>query len=147
MKKTIIIYGTTTGNTLIVAEEIESMFNEQNMEVKLAEVTDVQTSYLPDYDLIILGCSTWGEGELQDDFISFEKEMNKIDLKGKQAACFGPGDSSYVFFCQAVDILEARLESSGAKIIIEGLKIDGDVDKNLGQIRDWTENILKITEN
>jgi flavodoxin short chain len=147
MKKTIIVYGTTTGNTLVMAEEIEGIFKEQNADVKLAEVTDVQPGDLADYDLIILGCPTWGEGELQDDFISFEKEMNKIDLKGKQAACFGPGDSSYVFFCEAVDILEARLESCGAKIIIEGLKIDGDVDEHMDATREWTEKILAITDN
>jgi len=53
--------------------------------------------------------------------------MSKISLEGKKAAVFGPGDSgSYPdTFCQAVDILEDTLNKCGAKIVVEGFKVDG----------------------
>ncbi len=109
----------------------------------MINVTAISPSDLTDYDLILMGCSTWGEGELQDDFIPFEEGMKGIDLTGKHAACFGPGDSSFTLFCEAVDILENRLESCGAKIIVECLKIDGDVASQLDEAGKWAERVLQ----
>jgi flavodoxin len=40
-----------------------------------------------------------------------------IDLSGKSAAAFGCGDSEYMYFCGAVDLLEERLEERGAKVL------------------------------
>ena len=143
MTKTIIVYGSTTGNTLQLAEEIEENIKRYNGDVELAEVTDLHPSDLTAYELILLGCSTWGDGELQDDFITFEEEMKEIDLKGRLAACFGPGDSDYPLFCEAVDILENRLGSCGARIVLEGLKIDGDVESQFDIAGKWVNNLLK----
>jgi flavodoxin short chain len=141
MTKTIIVYGSTTGNTLTVAERIEETLKKYNGNVELVEVTDVQPSDLASYDLILLGCSTWGDGELQDDFIPFEDSMAEISLKEKKAACFGPGESDYPLFCEAVNILESRLESCGATLVTEGLKIDGDVDSQLDLAEEWAEKV------
>lgn len=115
------------------------------LNVELVNVTNISPSNLTDYDLIFLGCSTWGEGELQDDFIPFEEGMKEIDPTGKQAACFGPGDSSFTLFCEAVAILEKRLESCGTKIIAEGLKIDGIIESQLDEAGKWAERILKTS--
>lgn len=145
MTKTIIVYGSTTGSTLKLAERIESTLKRYNGDVELVEVTDIHPGDLKTYDLILLGCSTWGEGELQDDFIYFEEEMEGLDLKGKHAACFGPGDSDYTLFCEAVNILEGRLELCGAHIITEGLKIDGDVDEYLAEAEEWAEVVHQRT--
>jgi flavodoxin short chain len=143
MTKTIIVYGSTTGSTQTLAEEIESTFSKKGIDAKLVEVTDIVPSELVNYDLIVLGCSTWGEGELQDDFITFEHDMEGLKLEGKKAACFGPGDSDYTFFCEAVNILEARLESCGAELVTEGLKIDGDVDGQLDAASEWAEKVIR----
>ncbi|WP_407282472.1 flavodoxin [Methanolobus sp. WCC1] len=142
MTKTIIAYGSTTGSTQTLAEEIESTFNKNGFDARLVNITDIEPPEITGYDLIVLGCSTWGEGELQDDFIPFEREMDGLKLEGKKAACFGPGDSDYVFFCEAVNILEARLESCGAELVAEGLKIDGDVDDQLDLASEWAEKLL-----
>ena len=65
--------------------------------------------------------------------------MEGVELKGKKAAVFGPGDSSYSLFCEAVDILEKRLKECGAEIIIDSLKIDGDGDLHLKEAEAWGE--------
>ncbi len=139
MAKAVLIYGSTTGNTEALSKAVEKGLKTSGLDVSVKEVTDINPGELQDYELIILGCSTWGDGELQDDFISFEEELGKIKLEGKKAAVFGPGDSSYPLFCEAVDILEKRLKECGATIIIDSLKIDGDGELHLKEAETWGE--------
>ncbi|WP_345947220.1 flavodoxin domain-containing protein [Natroniella acetigena] len=79
-------------------------------------------------------------GELQDEFLDFYDNLSGVDLVGKQAAVFGPGDSSFGedIFCKAVDILEVKLEELGAEVIIEGFKWDGEAKD---KIEDWANNL------
>ena len=139
MTKVVLIYGSTTGNTEALSKPVEKGLKTAGLDVSVRNVTEVHPGDLEDSEGIILGCSTWGEGELQDDFIPFEEEMGKIDLQGKKAAVFGPGDSSYSLFCEAVDILEKRLKECGAEIIIDSLKIDGDGELHLKEAEAWGE--------
>ena len=139
MTKVVLVYGSTTGNTEALSKSVEKGLKTAGLDVSLRNVTEVQPEDLENDEGIILGCSTWGEGELQDDFIPFEEEMEGVELKGKKAAVFGPGDSSYSLFCEAVDILEKRLKECGAEIIIDSLKIDGDGDLHLKEAEAWGE--------
>lgn len=141
MAKVIIIYGSTTGNTETLSKFVDEGLKSSEVEVIIKNVARVNPEELKDYDAIVLGCSTWGDGELQDDFISFEEEMGNIKLDGKKAACFGPGDSVYPQFCKAVDVLEDTLKNCGAEIIIDSLKIDGDVESELEKVKDWGRGI------
>ncbi len=141
MKKAIIIYGSTTGNTETLSKYVEKGLKASGIDVVVKNVTDSDPEELKDYDVIILGSSTWGDGELQDDFIPFEEKMRKIKLDGKKGAVFGPGNSIYPQFCKAVDILEERLKSCGAQIIIDSLKIDGDIEPQLKKAEDWGKNL------
>lgn len=64
MKKTIVIYGSTTGNCQQYAEEIAQKLGVSDVK----NVTDVDAGTLAEYDNLLLGTSTWGAGELQDDW-------------------------------------------------------------------------------
>lgn len=136
MSKTVVIFGSTMGNTEDMAKAISSVLS-----AELFNVSKIKTTQLVDYDNIILGSSTWGDGELQDDFLKFEAEMASLDLNSKKAAVFGPGESMYPQFCKAVDILEQRLIKCGAQIACPSLKIDGDVSAQIPAILDWTKNL------
>ncbi len=141
MTKTIIVYGSETGNTESVAEEIASALKAADFDVTLKEVTQASVGDLSDYDLILLGSSTWGEEEkeLQADMVDFYDDLEGADLSGKPAAAFGCGDSDYTHFCGAVDLLEERLEQIGATLLDEGLRIDGDPDDD--DAREWAKQI------
>ena len=149
MVKAMLIYGSTIGNTEILSKSVEEGLKSSDVEVTVKNVETASTEELKDYDAIILGCSTWGEGELQDDFISFEEEMSEIKLDGKKAAVFGPGDSETYpdTFCDAVDILEKRLKNCGAEIVIDSLKIDGDVEPKCEEAKNWGKKIGEILKN
>jgi flavodoxin I len=127
MQRAIIIYGSTTGNTELLAGYIGDGVKEAGLDVTIRNVINVSVEDMLGYDVIFLGSSTWGEGDLQDDFVPFYEAMDGFSLSGKKAAAFGPGDGSYDLFCEAVDMLEDRLRDCGVAIIAPGLKIDGDV--------------------
>jgi flavodoxin I len=138
-----IIYGSTMGSTQSMSERIGDTLAKTGHEVSVNNVQNVQPDAMRKYDILLLGCSTWGDGELQEDFIRFEEKMKSTDLAGKKAAVFGPGDTSYPQFCKAVDILEENLAACGAKIMVESLKIDGDVEDQMNTTQGWAENIIK----
>ena len=141
MAKVILIYGSTSGNTETLSKSIEEGLKNSGIDILVKNVAELNPEELKDYDGIVLGCSTWGMGELQDDFVDFEEGMKGMDLSGKKAACFGPGDSSYPQFCEAVNMLEKDLEDCGAEIIIDSLKVDGDVESKLDEVKDWGEKV------
>jgi len=142
MARAIVIYGSETGNTETVAEDIAAGLKDEKLDVTIKNVTGASVEELSDYDLILLGSSTWGdeEKELQADMVDFYEELEGLDLSGKPAAAFGCGDSDYTHFCGAVDLLEERLEEVGAHLLDEGLRVDDQDDEEV-DVRAWASQI------
>ena len=69
MKKIGIFYGSSTGNTEEVAFRLAKMLNVNDSDVH--DVAHSAPSDLGKYDLLLLGSSTWGNGDLQDDWYDF----------------------------------------------------------------------------
>ncbi len=135
--KAIIVYGSNTGNTEILAGALSEELNTR-FDVTTRNVIEVRPEEILDYDLIVLGSSTWNEGELQDDFQYFYDEMDEVDLTGKRVAVFGPGDSSWDEYCRAVDILEEKSIELKADLVTTGFKWDGDIDETaIKEIKKW----------
>ncbi len=141
MSKVLIIYGSTTGNTEMVAEQIADHLEEHAPVTQ--DVADTKPEDLLGYDLLVMGSSTWDDGLLQTDFREFADEL-KVDLSGKKIAVFGLGDSSYPAFCEAANLLEEMVESTGAELLLDSLKLDGfpDDEENEEKIKTWCTNIM-----
>lgn len=111
MKKIGIFYGSTTGTTKDVAKKIGEQFG-----VKPEDIHDVASaapSMVGDYDVIIIGASTWGDGDLQDDMATFLDGMQAMDLREKEVAIFGCGDESMAqTFCNSVGEIYHRLHDA-----------------------------------
>jgi len=142
MVKAIVIYGSTTGTTEDIAQIVAQEMKSSGMDVAVKNVSSSDPEELADYDVILLGCSTWGNGELQDDYIDFEEKLRSVDLNGKKAAVFGPGESSYPLFCKAVDILEETLKKTGTELIISGLKIDVMEGDYSHKVKSWADELV-----
>lgn len=117
MKKTGIFYGSTTGTTESVARLIA-----EKLGVSAADVHDVSkldAALAESYEALILGTSTWGDGELQDDWYDGIKVLKNANLSGKTIALFGCGDSeSYSdTFCDGMGILFEDLKDSGCTFV------------------------------
>lgn len=120
----LMVYASMTGNTEEMAEAIAEGVREEGAELEMKEVLDADASELEEYDGILLGAYTWGDGELPDEFLDFYDDMDGLDLKGKTAAVFGSCDSSYPAYGAAVDTLIDKLKELGAAIVLEGLKVE-----------------------
>lgn len=92
MSKIAIVYGTSTGATEGVASKIEKVLG--NADTQIFDVARVTVDQLKPFDFLILGASTTGYGDLQDDWDSFLPIFKTLDFTGKKVALFGLGDSS-----------------------------------------------------
>lgn len=115
--KTGIFYGSTTGCTEDVANQIA-----QTLGIDAADIHNVGSTSadaVMDYDTLLLGSSTWGCGDLQDDWYDFLSALQALDLNGKQVGLFGCGDSdSYPdTFCGALGQLYDGLQSTGCTFV------------------------------
>ena len=92
MKKVGIFYGSTTGATEGVAETIAARLGVASEDIHNVGTTKVDE--VDKYDVLLLGSSTWGIGELQDDWNDFLDKLKAKNLSGKTVAIFGCGDSA-----------------------------------------------------
>ena len=117
MAKIALFYGSTTGNTLRIAEMIRSGFGIRVLDI--FSVDSAGTDDLRRYEILILGTSTWGYGELQDDWAAFESRLDSIDFSGKKVALFGVGDQmSYPdTFVDGMGLLYEKAKEKGATIV------------------------------
>lgn len=113
MKKYGIFYGSSTGVMAKVAQRIAEL-----LDIDAADVHDVAKtapSEVADYENLILGTSTWGVGEEQEDWFDFLNGLEMIDLRGKRIALVGVGDETMAeTFCSGVGQLYKRLKDTGA---------------------------------
>lgn len=107
MKKTVIIYGSSTGTCQAIAESLAEKLGVSDV----MDVASIDDSTAAGYDNLILGTSTWGEGELQDDWFDGVNKIKAAGVAGKTVALFGCGDSaSYPdTFCGAMGVLYNEL--------------------------------------
>ncbi|WP_417334228.1 flavodoxin [Halarcobacter sp.] len=121
-----IFYATSTGNT----EEVANKIYEKLDGFELIDISSDGVEKMNDCESIVLGVSTWGEGELQDDWEDCFDDIQEIDFKDKKVALFGLGDQeSYGHeFVDALGIMYETLVEQNAKIIgktsIDGYEYD-----------------------
>lgn len=121
---TIVVYASMTGTTELMARTIANELTKAGDKVIVKDAIETFADELKNYERILVGSYTWGDGELSDEITGFYEELVTIDLTGKIAVSFGPGDSTYEHFARAVDILEESLINQGCEIITKGLKVD-----------------------
>lgn len=120
-----LFYGTQTGNTTGVAEQIQTALSDV-----VEKVIGIYTAKAEDFagcDFLVLGGSTWGDGELTDDWVDFWPQLDKIDFTGVKVALFALGDQ-YGYghnFVSAMGIMYDKLKSRGATIIATNIPVDG----------------------
>ena len=114
MKKTIVVFGSSTGTCEAIAEKIARKLGCEVMDVQNLTVEVVES-----HENLILGTSTWGAGELQDDWYDGLKVLQGADLSGKTIALFGCGDcESYSdTFVGGIGELYNGIKASGARFV------------------------------
>ena len=160
MKTTIVIYGSSTGTCESVAQSIAAKLGVQAMNVQ-----DMTADTVNNHDNLILGTSTWGAGEMHDDWYDGVKTMQSCNLAGKCIALFGTGDAesygdtfvggmgelynalkdSGAHFVGSVDTADYTFTDSDAVIcgMFVGLPIDeiNEEEKTEQRINEWVARI------
>ena len=160
MKKTIVVYGSSTGTCEGIANEIASKLGTEAI-----SVSDLSADVVAENENLILGTSTWGAGEVQDDWYDGINVLKGSNLSGKTVALFGCGDSSSYSdtFCGGMAEIYNAVKDGGANIVgavdaseytfddseavidgkFVGLALDNDNedDKTSGRIDAWITSI------
>ena len=160
MKKTGIFYGSSAGNTQVVAKTIAKELNADMYDVSRRPVDQISQ-----YENLILGTSTLGLGDLQDDWDAFLADFEKADLSGKTVALFGLGDSATYAdtFVDGMGTIYETIKNKGCRLIGQvspegydfddstalvdgkfvGLPLDEDNESNLtdSRVKKWIDEI------
>lgn len=130
--RTLILYHSYSGNTKALAEEIENQLKEKStmdiIDVKTAKEVNRNKSYqsILEYDVIILGSNTWGDGDMPTPMRKICDYLNQdsVDdlLKDKVTAVFGTGESGYSHYCESVNMMRDLFR--GRSHLIVTLKVE-----------------------
>ncbi|WP_085314601.1 flavodoxin FldA [Derxia lacustris] len=109
-----IVYGSDGGCTKKLANKIASKTNGKAIDIKKAQATDFENA-----SLLILGCPTYGDGDLQTDWQDHIGTLEEADLDGRKVALFGTGDQMNYpdSFVDAIGILYDLVTEKGAKVV------------------------------
>lgn len=148
MEKVCIVYASMTGNTEDIKDVIRKRL-EEKLAVDTFSMDTVNVNDILDYDTILLGTYTYGDGEIPYEAEDFYDQLEETLLSGKKFACFGSGDSFYEYFCEAALLFEKMVQERGGKLIAPTLKIElspDDEEKHQLCI-DFADEVLKNVEN
>ncbi|MDB1124829.1 flavodoxin FldB [Vibrio algarum] len=161
-----LFYGSTTCYTEMAAEKIRAIIGEELVDIH--NVKETSLSIMNDYDMLILGISTWDFGEIQEDWSAIWQNIAGVSLENKPVALFGLGDQEGYgeWFLDAMGLLHEELKPSGAQFLgywpvagyefeaskaltedgnrFVGLALDEDSQYELSdeRIANWCEQIL-----
>jgi flavodoxin I len=145
----LLVFATNSGTTQTVAQMITDALTTAGHSVTVKEARMAAPEDFSTPQAVIIGSPSWdfdgNEGFPHEDLIALMNKMKGAHVP-KPFALFGLGDSSYKFFCGAVDHLEKFVTEVGGTLITPSLKIDkyySDMDGNNAKITTWIEELKK----
>nr|WP_314997921.1 flavodoxin [uncultured Prevotella sp.] len=117
MNSTCIVYGSSTGTCQDLASRIATKLGVDSANV--FDAGSISADQLNEFQNLILGTSTWGAGEMQDDWYEGVKALKAANLTGKTVALFGCGDCEGYSdtFCGGMGELYQAAKAAGANIV------------------------------
>ncbi|GAA4664304.1 flavodoxin domain-containing protein [Frondihabitans cladoniiphilus] len=115
MSKTVILYGTESGNAEMVADDLVDEIS-GDREVEAFDMSDFDLADFDPENYYLVVCSTHGDGELPSSARPFGEALDeeKPDLTGIRYSIFGLGDSSYETYSHGSEIIDEKLTALGA---------------------------------
>ena len=147
-KNVLILYATFTGNTQLAAEFLSKSLKDKfgDINFQLSSIWDIKNSQkLQDYQAIIFGLSTWGDGANPDTerFIG-SLVRQRISLFPINIALFGLGDSAYENFCGALHTVKQAILKLKGQVYKKEYTLDGfPTPKKLKTLQLWAQEFLQ----
>jgi len=116
MAKVGLFYGTDTGNTRKVAKMIQKQLGD---DLEIHNVVKATVDEFTQYNAMIVGMPTLGDGELENGMRDFLAQLDGVDLSGKTIALYGLGDQDTYGheFLDGMAIIHQKFSALGAKLI------------------------------
>jgi len=129
-----ILYGTHTGNSKLIGEQVSQLAEAKGIQVKLVAMPDYKLRQLKEEKNLLVIVSTHGEGEppvSAEDFYSylFGKKAPKSDHIN--FGVIGLGDSSYINFCKTGKDIFSQLKKLGGTEVHDIIELDVDFKDHL----------------
>ena len=143
-KKILILYGTETGNSELLAMDAENLAKELDFDVIVNGMDEITLSDMQDAGNVLIVCSTWGDGEQPDNAIDLYESVEESDdasMSGVGFVVLALGDTAFDLFCEAGIQWDNILEEKGGNRISE--RIDCDVDYE-DDAEVWIEDTLNL---
>jgi sulfite reductase (NADPH) flavoprotein alpha-component len=143
-KKILILYGTETGNSELLAMDAENLAKELDFDVTVNGMDEITLSDIQDNGNVLIVCSTWGDGEQPDNAIDLYESVEGSDdasMSGVGFAVLALGDTAFDLFCEAGIQWDNILQEKGGNRISE--RIDCDVDYE-DDAEAWIEDTLNL---
>lgn len=125
----LLVYATNSGGTAQATQMIADVLTSKEHTVTVKEAKDTGPDDLTGASLVILGSPSWDyngmEGQPLPEMVELVNRCKDIQLEARPCAVFGLGDSSYTYFCGAVNYLEAFVKRAKGTLVIPSLKVDG----------------------
>lgn len=145
-----ILFGTQTGNSELIAEEIAETLDDLGERVEVTDMADAYPEMLEEVDRLIVCLCTWADGTFPDNAVHFWESLLEVepDCSGMRYAIVALGDRLYDPYYQvAAYRLAERLEALGASRAVETYEIDGAVrPSHREEIREWANRFAKHSE-
>ncbi len=143
-RQVLILSGSQTGNARRVADQLHDQLQGLQADIRIESIGDYKARQLVEEDIVLLVCSTQGEGEYPEEAISFAKFLfgkRAPDLSQQSFAVLALGDSSYPLFCEAGKNLDQRFAELGATRLFD--RIDCDLSYET-QATQWRQDIRVV---
>jgi flavodoxin I len=144
----LLVYATYSNSTYSAAEIASTELKDAGHTVEIVLARETKPEQLQAADLVILASPSWDyfgdQGQPHEDYLVFNKTMADTTFPDKKFAILGLGDSTYTYFCGAVEHLQATVEKLQGKLIVESLKIDQYYINEVTatqQIKEWARNV------
>ncbi|MBG6095825.1 flavodoxin domain-containing protein [Nocardioides luteus] len=121
MNAATILYGTESGNSEMVAEDVGDALRDRGIAGEVFAMDEYPVDELSHQELVILITSTYGEGELPVGALPFFEALDAAspNLSSTRFAAFGLGDSTYETFNRGIAALVDTFIGLGAEQIGE----------------------------
>lgn len=138
MSKIGIFCGTAGGTSMIIANAVAKAFDVEEEDLINMEEDFDDIEQFEDYDVLFIGSSTWGQGDVHFAWVDVQLEIEdeQIDFSGKTVALFGAGDcvKHGEHFCSAMGRLHNTFKKLGANVIGYVNKEDYSYEFSLAEI-------------
>ncbi len=142
----LIAFGSQSGNAESLAKRLVREASGRGFAARAAGLDSLQpTDFIKDKNVLVIS-STWGEGDMPDNAVSFWASINQNGsspkLDGVQYSVLALGDKNYAdTFCLAGKKLDQRLADLGATRIVDRVDCDVEFDD---LAKEWSANAFTI---